>query len=79
MNFNDNYNAFHTLKPNFKYYETHEFHSIKETHDNSFSLLHTNICSLQFNGDNLENLLSILQFKFDIIEQFCESTQHRNK
>ena len=24
----------------------------------TFSLLHTNICSLQFNGDNLQNLLA---------------------
>ena len=35
--------------------------------DKHFSLLHSNICSLQYNGDNLENLLANLEFKFDII------------
>ena len=68
MGFNENYNAYHSLKPDFKYYETHDFHSLKEKMaDNSFSLLHTNICSLQYNGDNLQNLVSNLQFRFDII------------
>ena len=68
MDFDENYNAYHSLKPDFKYYETHEFHAMKEKLvDNSFSLLHTNICSLQYNGDNLENLLANLEFKFDII------------
>ena len=68
MDFDDNYNAYHSLKPDFKYYETHEFHNLKDKMaDKTFSLLHTNICSLQYNGDNLENLLANLQFKFDII------------
>ena len=33
----------------------------------TFSLLHTNMCSLQFNGENLQNLLASLEFKFDIV------------
>ena len=40
---------------------------MKEKVDNSFSVFHTNICSLQYNGDNLHNLLASLEFKFDII------------
>ena len=30
-------------------------------------MLHSNICSLQYNGDNLVHLLANLEFKFDII------------
>jgi hypothetical protein len=67
IDFDANYDAYHSLRPDFKYYETHEFHSLKDRMDDNFSLLHTNICSLQCNGDNLENLLNNLQFKFDII------------
>ena len=66
--FDENFNAFHTLRYNFKYYETRDFHVMKDKISYStFSLFHTNICSLQYNGDNLVNLLSNLQFKFDII------------
>ena len=65
--FDYNFNAHHSLKPNFRYYETHEFHILKDKNTSSFSLLHSNISSLQFNADNLHNLLSNLEFKFDII------------
>ena len=65
--FDHNFDTYHSLKPDFKYYETHEFHILKEHKLNSFSLIHTNICSLQHNGDNLQNLLANLEFKFDII------------
>ena len=65
--FDYNFNAHHSLKPNFNYYETHEFHVLKDKNTSSFSLLHSNISSLQFNADNLHNLLSNLEFKFDII------------
>ena len=66
--FDENFNAYHTLTHNFEYYETHDFHIMKDNISyNTFSLLHTNICSLQYNGDNLQNLLTNLQFKFDII------------
>ena len=33
----------------------------------TFSAFHTNISSLQHNGENLHNLLASLEFKFDII------------
>ena len=65
--FDENFDLYHSLKPEFKYYETHEFHLMKEKANNSFSVFHTNICSLQYNGDNLETLLSSLEFKFDIV------------
>ena len=65
--FDEQFDMNHTLKPDFKYYETHDFHSLKERVKNPFSLLHTNISSLQYNGDNLKLLLTNLEFKFDII------------
>ena len=40
---------------------------MKEKNINTFSLFHTNICSLQYNADKLQNLLFSLEFKFDII------------
>ena len=56
-------------KQNFKYYEVHDIHLLKDTIDinKQTSLLHTNICSLQANGDKLDILLKELDFKFDII------------
>ena len=61
--FDINFDLYHSLKPNFKYYETHQFHSMKDKVSNTFSLIHTNICSLQYNtvekkrntGSYLEN------------------------
>ena len=55
------------LEPNFKYYDTHEFHLLKNKLTNPFSLLHTNICSLQHNGDDLIDLIVDLEFKFDVV------------
>ena len=57
--FDENFDNYHTLKPDFKYYETHQFHTMKNKTKDTFSLLHTNICSLQYNGENLQNLLAI--------------------
>ena len=65
--FDENFDLYHSLKPGFKYYETHQFYLMKNKVNNPFSLFHTNICSLQYNGDNLQNLLASLEFKFDII------------
>ena len=65
--FDEQFNRYHTLNPDFKYYETHDFHSLKDRVKNPFSLFHTNISSLQHNGDNLKLLLTNLEFKFDII------------
>ena len=65
--FDENFDQYHSLKPDFKYYETHQFHTMTEKVKNSFSVFHTNISSLQGNGDNLHNLLASLEFKFDVI------------
>ena len=65
--FDDNVESFHSIEPDFKYYSTHEFHKLSTNVSNCFSVLHTNICSLQYNGDNLHNLLADLEFKFDIV------------
>ena len=56
---------------NFDYYSTHAFHKLKtKTQLNiatTFSLLHTNIQSLQKNKDNLEIFLNNVDFDFDVI------------
>ena len=65
--FDENFETYHSLKPDFKYYETEEFINMKDQFIDSFSVLHTNICSLQYNGDNLHNLLAKHEFKFDIV------------
>ena len=65
--FDENFDLYHSLKPDFKYYELHDFHTMKNKVKDSFSVFHTNICSLQYNGDNLHNLLANLEFKFDIV------------
>ena len=60
----DLYENYIDLKPNFKYYETHDFHKLinSDTNNNNYiSLFHTNICSLQANLDKLEILLDDLQ------------------
>ena len=48
-------------------YDTHEFHILKDKLTNPFSVFHTNISSLQHNGDNLFDLLADLEFKFDVV------------
>jgi len=65
--FDDQFHTYHSLKPDFSYYLTHEFHELKDKVKNPFSILHTNISSLQHNGDNLKLLLNNLEFKFDVI------------
>ena len=63
----------HVIDPtNFSYYLTHEFHKLhnknsSKTNKTKFSVLHTNICSLQGNFDNLEQLLNKIECEFDII------------
>ena len=51
--------------------QLHEFHKLskKLTTPNSenFSLLHSNICSLQGNFDKLESLIDHLDYKFDVV------------
>ena len=55
----------------FKYYLNHEFHKLNKNinsgKNNKFSLLHTNICSLKGNFENVEMLLSDLEYQFDVI------------
>ena len=59
------------LNCNFDYYTTHEFHKLLSklhTKTNaSFSLMHTNICSVNKNLQNLELLATSLGHNFDII------------
>ena len=57
------------LQPNFKYYQNHDFHKlIKGLKGNkTFSLLHTNIYSLQGNFENLKNLINNLDHSFSVI------------
>ena len=63
----------HVIDPtNFSYYLTHDFHKLhkknsNKTNNTNFSVLHTNICSLQGNFNNLEQLLNNLEYEFDII------------
>ena len=55
----------------FKYYLNHEFHKLNKNinsgKNDKFSLLQTNICSLQGNFEKLEMLLSDLEYQFDVI------------
>ena len=58
------------IKPNFKFYDTHDFHKLKlsqQSESDNFTLLHTNICSLQSNIEDLEILLHDLNHDFDVI------------
>ena len=57
------------LQPNFKYYQNHDFHKlIKGLKGNkTFSLLHTNIYSVQGNFENLQNLIKNLDHSFNVI------------
>ena len=59
----------HVLTPNFKYYQTHDFHklSAKIAKEKTFSLKHTNICSLNANVKLLDILLDQLDFSFDLL------------
>ena len=56
-------------KPNFNYYHNHQFHRLvnKLTENKTFSLLHTNICSLEGNFENFQNLISNLGLKLRVI------------
>ena len=61
---------FYNLEPNFNYSDIHEFHKIKQKlpkKGNCFSLLHTNIQSLNHNFEQLEILINSLEYQFDII------------
>ena len=57
------------MQPNFDYFQTHDFHKLiqKKQAKNSFSILHTNICSLYANGEDLEMLITNLEHNFSVI------------
>ena len=55
------------IKPNFKFYDFHKLKLSQEPESDNFTLLHTNICSLQSNIEDLEILLHDLNHDFDVI------------
>ena len=58
----------YTPKPNFDYFDVDSFKKQKSLwKEKSFSIFHTNICSLQANIENLEDLLNDLDYPFDIV------------
>ena len=79
--FDDLFNEFHGLEPDFKYYDNQQFHRMKEKLSNPFSIVHTNICSLQQNGENLYDLITDLEFKFDVIAvtETCNPEDKKHK
>ena len=56
------------LEPNFKYYQHHKFHKLKINLEKklNFSILHTNIFSINTNSENLEILIN-LEHNFDVL------------
>ena len=58
------------LRPDFKYYQNHEFHKLSQNlkKNKTLSILHTNICSLEGNTKKLETLISNLEFDSGIID-----------
>ena len=50
------------LRPDFKYYQNHEFHKLSQNlkRNKTLSILHTNICSLEGNAEKFETLISNL-------------------
>ena len=59
------------LNCNFDYYTTHEFHKLlsklETNNEESFSLMHSNICSVNKNLESLELLNTTLGHNFDVI------------
>ena len=80
---NDEYFEDLSTQPDFNYYQTHDFHKLAMKIDkrNSFSVLHTNICSLSGNLENLELLLRNLDHAFDVIgvSETWRSENNNNK
>ena len=58
-----------TMRPNFDYYDIDQFRKTKKlwNKNNSLGIFHTNMCSLQANINNLEDLLHDLDYSFDVI------------
>ena len=57
------------LQPKFKFYQTHKFLKLVNnlSESKAFSVFHTNICFLQANFDNLQNLISNLDHQFSVV------------
>ena len=57
------------LNSNFKHYDNHEFHKLKQKYSNNknFSIFHTNVCSLQAAQEKLEPLINNLNHDSDVI------------
>ena len=57
------------IKPNFKYYNMHDFHVLGKIllRQSKLSVFHTNMCSLNANAENMQDLLYDINFKFDIL------------
>ena len=72
-----------TTQTNFDYFQTHDFHKLiqKKQAQNSFSILHTNICSLYANAEDLEMLINNLEHSFRVIalSESWTSKQETNK
>ena len=69
MDLNDKELYKNSIQPNFQYYQNSEFHKLSQNlkRNKTFSILHTNICSVNENLENLELLLNNLEHSFDII------------
>ena len=72
-----------TLQLNFDYFQTHDFHQLirKKQAQNSFSILHTDICSLHANVEDLETLINNLEHNFSVValSETWTSKQEINK
>ena len=53
-------------KINSKYYDLNQCNAIKHDHCSSFSLIHTNLASINRHFDELQHILSKLKTDFDI-------------
>ena len=69
VDFNDKHLDNLVIQPDFKYYQSHEFHKLNQSRniDKNLSLMHTNICSVGGNIGKLETLLSNLEHIFDVL------------
>ena len=56
-------------QPGFKYYQNHDFHKLSQilANNETLSILHTNICSLERNTEKVETLIRNLEFNLDSI------------
>ena len=71
----------HEIKPNFHYYDVNDFRKTQQTWNrkNSMSIFHTNISSIMANVDKLEDLLTDLDWNFNVIALSETWTDAKNK